>query len=252
MPLALQDQLRELFLLDKQVRGMRSRLDAAIRRTQAQQNKREQLQRQHDELAAQLKQVQVKAATLEHQASEMDGRISKAREQMNSVKSNKEYSALLVEVNTLKVDKSKVEDQALEQMNEVDTLKQRVTEMEEKIQEQSQLESMSQSEVQSARDEVGSKLDELTRERDAAAEKLPPEVRNMFNRLADAYEGEALAEIEEQDRRRMEYTCGGCYLSLPVERVNAVMTRRDEVVTCPACNRILYINQDLQAAIGSK
>lgn len=250
--MALQDQLRELFLLDKQVRGMRARLDAALSRVKAQQSKRQQLQRQHDELTAQLKQAQVKTAAFERDAAELDGRIAKSRDQMNAVKNNKEYSALLLEVNTLKVDKSKLEDQALEEMGRLDILKAQIVEIDAKLEERAKIESVSESEVQTAREEVGAKLDEATAQRDAAAARVPPDVLSTFNRLADNYDGEAMAEIEEQDRRRMEYTCGGCYLSLPVERVNAVMTRRDEVITCPACNRMLFINQELQAAIGAK
>lgn len=250
--MSLQDQLRELFNLDKQVRGMRTRLDAALSRTAAQQQKRQQLEQQRAELDRQLKAVQAKVNAYEGQLKDMDERIEKARAQMNSVRSNKEYSALLVEVNTLKVDKGKVEEQALEQMQQADAVKARIAEVDEKIAERQKLEAQSQNEVQAAREEAGARLDELTAQRDAAAEKLPPDVMKLFNRLADNYEGEAMAEVEEQSRRHREYICAGCYMELPFERVNVVMSRPDEVVTCPNCGRILYIHQDLKAAIGAK
>lgn len=250
--MALQDQLRDLYLLEKQVRGMRARLNAAISRTNALQAKRQQLQRQRDEIAEQLKQAQARVSTAEKEISEMDSRIEKARTQMNSVKSHKEYQALVVEVNTLKVDKGKVEEKALERMQEVDNLKAKLGEMEQQLADRAKLESNSLAEVQAARDEVGAKLDEVTAQRDAAAAALPRDAVVTFNRLADMHEGEAMAEIEEQDRRRKEYTCGGCYMSLPVERINAVMGRPDTIVTCPACGRILYVNEELKAAIGAK
>lgn len=251
-PVSLQEQLHALFLLDKQVRGMRARLDVALSRTKAQAGKRGQLQQQRDELAAQLKQVQAKASGFEHEANGLEERITKLRGQMNSVTSHKEYQALVVEVNTLKADKGKLEEQALEQLTQVDAIQAKIGEVDAKIAERGKLETQSQGEVDSARSEVGERLDQLTAERDAAATQLPEDIQKQFRKLADEYEGEALAEVEEQSRRHMEYTCGGCYMSIPVERVNAVMSKPNVVTTCPNCGRILYASAELKSAIGSK
>ena len=247
--MSLQDQLKELFLLDKQVRGLRTRLDAATRRATAQKTKLQQFSQQREELAAQFRQSQAHANALEAQAREKDEQITRHREQMNNVHSNKEYSALLVEVSTLKNEKSKLEDQALEQMTEVDAIKQREGELAEKIEQQEKLVAAAETEVQEAREEVGDKLEQVTAERDRAAAELPDDVRPTFERLADAYDGESLAAVEEQDRRRMEYTCGGCYISLPVEHVNSLMLKPDQLLMCPNCQRILYIAEELKTSL---
>ncbi len=55
----------------------------------------------------------------------------------------------------------------------------------------------------------------------------------------------------EEDRRRLEYTCEGCYIQLPVEAVNKLLTRPNELVICPSCGRILYINDALRDSVGS-
>ncbi|MEX0655042.1 MAG: C4-type zinc ribbon domain-containing protein [Phycisphaeraceae bacterium] len=246
----LQDHLYELFLLDQQVRGLRSRLDAGLRRHQAQQNKLEQLQQQHHELSSQLRLTQTKAQSLEKQSSDHEARITELRNRMNNVTSNKEYSALLVEVNTLKIEKGKLEDQALEQMSEVETLKQHAEEIAGKIEAQKTLLAGAEKDVAEARAEVGDRLDDVTAKRDAAAAAIPADARAVFERLADSYEGESMAEVEEANRRRMEYNCGGCYMSLPIERVNGIMMRNNELVTCPNCNRILYMNPELKSALS--
>ncbi|MEX1016103.1 MAG: C4-type zinc ribbon domain-containing protein [Phycisphaeraceae bacterium] len=246
----LQDHLYELFLLDQQVRGLRSRLDAGLRRHQAQQNKLEQLQQQHHELSSQLRLTQTKAQSLEKQAGDHEARITELRNRMNNVTSNKEYSALLVEVNTLKIEKGKLEDQALEQMSEVETLKQHAEEVAGKIEEQKTLLAGAEKDVAEARAEVGDRLDDVSAKRAAAAEAIPADARAVFERLADSYEGESMAEVEEANRRRMEYNCGGCYMSLPIERVNGIMMRNNELVTCPNCNRILYMNPELKSALS--
>jgi len=231
---------------------MSSRLNATTRRLDAQQNKLDLLKCQQAELQEQLKTYQAHASTLEKHAADMDARIDKLREQMNSVTSNKEYSAMLLEINTLKADKGKVEDDALDQMNQVDELKQQIEVFSGKIAEQQKILAGADRDVSEASSEVGARLDEAAQERDAAAEKIPPDIRTMFNRLSEQYDGESVVQIEEQDRRRMEYICGGCYMTLPVERVNSLITRPDDLCLCPNCNRILSIHEDLKQAIGAK
>jgi len=250
--LSLQEKLYDLFLLDQQVRGLRTRLDAATRRHKAQRARLEQFRQQHDELTAQYKHAQAEVSGMEKDATEANDRVTKLREQMNSVRNNKEYSAMLVEVNTLKDEKSKLEDAALEKMGSVDALKEQVATIDEKTTSQAKLVESAEAEVASAKEEVGSELEDVTAQREAAAEKIPAEIMNVFERLADHYDGETLGEIEEQDRRRREYTCGGCYMELPIERVNALMMKPDELVTCPSCNRYLFIKQELKAEIGAK
>ncbi len=248
----LQDQLYDLFLLDQQVRGLRTRLDAATRRLGAQSNKLDQLRQQQTELSDQVKHGQAEVSSLEHEASDLDERVKKLREQMNNVRNNKEYSAMLVEVNTFKDEKGKLEDQALEKMGEVDATGQRLAEVQAQVTDQVKLVELAQAEVQSSKDEVGDQLADATAKREIAADQIPSDRLAQFERLADNYDGETLGEIEEQDRRRREYTCGGCYMELPIERVNALMMKPDELVTCPSCNRFLYIKQELKAEIGAK
>jgi len=250
--MSLQEKLRRLFLLDQQVRGFQGRLDTATGRLAAQQAKLDQLNQQHDELHTQLKHTQAKASGLENQVNDVDQRIERLRQQMQMVKSNKEYSAVLIEVNTLKIDKSKLEDDALEQLNEVDRLNEASQEIQTQIGAQNKLVAGAESDVQACRADIGQELNELNAQRTEAENEVPNDTKVVFNRMADMHEGEAMATVIQESRRNMEYTCGGCYMSIPVERVNTLMTLQDQMVLCPNCSRILYLDQDLKASIGCK
>lgn len=247
----LQDQLYNYFELDQRVRAMRSRLDAATRRRDAQQRKLDQLKQAAAELDQQLKTAKAHAATLENEANAIDTRINAQRDKMNSATSNKEYSALLVEVNTLKADKSKLDDEQLESMSKADALGAEMQELDAKVEAQDKLVTNATKEVEEAKTEVGDKLKELETERDAAGDPLSDDIRKTFDRLAHTYDGEAMAEISEQDRRRMEYTCGGCFTLLPVESVNALITKTDQLTTCGTCNRILYVSAELRESLAA-
>jgi len=248
----LQDSLHALYLLDRQVRGMRSRLDNAERRRLALQGKLDQLTQQNQELTEQIKLTQTHANTLEHQAQGIEEKINDHRAKMTQVTNNKEYSALLIEVNTLKIEKDKIEEQALTHLTQIDELKERLDQVTQKMAQQQQMVNSAASEVKQHEEEVGERLAELTVERDEAAELVPPDLRSVFDRLSDNYDGEAMAVVVEEDRRRLEYTCGGCYLTIPVERVNALYTKPDKATACPNCQRILFLDQDLKAGLGTK
>lgn len=247
----LQQDLHELFLLESRVRGMRTRLDSATRRRVALQTKLDQLTQQRNELADQIKLHKARAHNLEQQSNEVEQRIAKLREQMTQVTNNKEYSALLVEVNTIKIDKGTFEEQSLDELSQVDELQAKHDAIAAQAVEQEKMVAQAASEVESHTAEVGEKLNEATAERDEAATKIPPDVLTIFNRLAASYDGEAMAEVNEENRRRMEYTCGGCYMTIPVERLNTLFTKPDETTDCPNCGRLLFVGEALKESIVS-
>ena len=250
--MTLQSKLQQLFLLDSQVRGMRRRLDAALGRQKALTAKMDQLTRQQAELTDQIKHFQAKASSLEHQASDLDQRVERLRQKMTEVTSNKEYSALLIEVNTLKLNKGQLEDQALAELAHVDELRAQWQQLAAELSEQSALLAGAGSEVQSHQSEVGQRLAEVTAERDEAAKAIPLDTRSIFDRLAASYDGQAMASVREVNRRMMEYSCEGCYMTIPVETVNALYARPNEATSCPNCGRLMFLGEELRATMGPK
>lgn len=249
--MSLQQDLRKLFLIDSQLRGLSSRLDGAVGRHARQNAKLAQLQQQRKELGEQIKQVQVTASVVEKQSLEMEARITTLREQMNSVRNNKEYSALLIEVNTLKNDKGKVEEEALTHLTKVDELKKQGEQIDAQIADQTKLVAVAEKEVTECKAELGQQLDDLKRQREAAAAAINPEALTIFNKVANRYDGESMAAVFEENRRTMEYSCAGCYIGLPVERLNRLMRKPDEVICCPSCGRILFLEEELRATFTS-
>ena len=250
--MSVQDQLTQLYRFDQQIRGLRSRVDSATRRLAAQRAKLDQYQRQASELHDQLLQAKATAANLASDAQATQDRVEKVRQTMATVRSNKEYSALLVEVNTLKIEQEKIQDKELEQMVRVEEIEGRHKEVQDKASEQGRLVDLAQNEVKEGEAEIADQLEELEKQRDAAADPIDAETLSTYRKLIDDYEGEALAEVEEQDRRRMEYTCGACFMSLPIQVVNAALTTRDKPVVCPSCQRILTVNRELKEALIPK
>jgi uncharacterized protein len=87
-------------------------------------------------------------------------------------------------------------------------------------------------------------IKEIQAEWSQASQTVPSEPLGLFNRVADTYDGEAMAVIERQEGRTGTYTCGGCFMGIPAESVNILMTK-DDIIRCPNCTRILVLG-DMQ------
>ena len=173
-----------------------------------------------------------------------EDRVSKLRTSLNTARTNKEYAAILTQMNTLKADNSRVEDDALQVMQQVEQIQGDA----EKVQAEAEVEEHRLVEIrQSSQAEVerlNGMLADLLAKRDQAAGAVEPEALAAFNRVAERYDGEAMAEIEIQGRKPpYSYVCGGCYMALNAEHANALRVR-DEIRTCDTCGRILHIATD--------
>lgn len=245
------EALHELFLVDQQVRGLQSRLDSSAAHLRAQTGKLDTLNKRLVELSEQHRQAQASETNLENEVKAAEQRIDKLREQMNSAKTNKEYSAFLVEVNTLKSDKSKIEERALALLGEAEKLSARMDELKEQVVEQEKVQALAEQELAARKQEVGEDLERLKAQRSSAASKVPDDALAVFEKLADDTDGEPMAPVEQDDPRRMEYNCGGCFMSIPVEVVNRLATQ-DQIVRCTSCGRILYLAKTMREAMGMK
>ena len=70
------------------------------------------------------------------------------------------------------------------------------------------------------------------------------DIIEQFNRLAERYDGEAMASITKPHPRREEYSCSACNMDIVPDIYNRLHSR-DAVVHCPSCRRMLFIPDDL-------
>lgn len=242
--------LVKLFRADQALREGQSRLDAAARNVRVQDRRVNDLAEKLKLAQARLKEQQARSGGLDLDLKTRDAHIEKLRTQQQTAKNNKEYQAFLVEINTAKVDRNKIEDEAMRVLEAVEREQNEVGAMQAQLQAEQQ-------KLQTLRQESGAtiahlqaEVDALRPARDAAAEAVPAKGRDAFERLADRYDGEAMSALAKPDRRREEYICTACNMSLVINVYNKLHSR-DELVFCPSCGRILYIPEDLppEAAI---
>ena len=235
------DALHQLQTIERQLAHVRDRLKTRRSAVASQERRIEQFradwQGLHDKGLTRRKD----ADRLELDLKGREDQVSRLRGQLNTVKTNKEYAAILTQINTLKADNARIEEEALKIMQEVDAIKAEA----EKVDVQIETEQKRLGEIQQNNAEEIKRLDammqELTAQRTEAAKAVPSEALASFDRIASSYDGNAMAVIEVQGKKPpYEYTCGGCFMSLNAEHANALRTR-DEIRHCDNCGRILYM-----------
>jgi uncharacterized protein len=236
--------LVKLYQADQQLRAAQSRLDAASRDVRIQQRRVDDLSERLRLAQSQLMEARSQQGQIELDLKSRDTHIDKLRTQQQNAKNNKEYQAFLVEINTEKLDKNKVEDELIRLMEQVEKSQKEVADL------STQLES-ERARLLATQQQIGDKLATLKEDiealklpREEAAAAVPDKARDIFERLAEHHEGEALSAMGKPDRRREEYVCTACNMELVTDVYNKLHSR-DELLFCPSCRRILYIPEDL-------
>ncbi|CAN5525363.1 hypothetical protein BH09PLA1_BH09PLA1_23210 [soil metagenome] len=239
------------FHADQEMREAQAKLDAASKDVRVQERRMNDLAERHRLAQQSLRESQSKAGQLELDLKSRDAHIEKLRKQQQDARNNKEYQTFLIEINTGKVDRNKVEDETMKLLEQVERGNQELAELATQLEaEKSKLASMKEA-VHSKLATIQAEIDAIKPKVEAAGSQVPPKAREMFDRMSDRFDGEAMSAISKPDRRREEYVCTACNMDLVVDVYNKLHSR-DELVFCPSCRRILYIPDDLPPEVAIK
>jgi predicted nucleic acid-binding Zn-ribbon protein len=244
--------LVKLFRADQALRDAQERLDAASKNVRVQERRVNDLTEKLKLAQTTLREAQSRAKQLELDQASRDTHIDKLRTQQQVAKNHKEYQAFLIEINTQKVDRAKVEEEQLKIEEALDKARAEVDALSAQSEaERARLTSMKQ-QIGETLASHHAEVDSLRPAREAAAAAIPARMRETFERLAEHHDGEAMSALSKPDRRKEEYLCTTCNMELARDVYNKLHSR-DDIIYCPSCRRILYIPDDLppEEAIGT-
>lgn len=238
----LLDGLVKLQEVENRLRAIQSKVNRCKKAVIFQENQLRQLQSSLAARQEEIKLTRIQSDRLEVDLKSKDEYIAKMRAALNMAKSNKEYAAILTELNTAKADNTKLETQILELMKTVETDQAECEELQkqidQKITDLEELRKNSQAQV----DELQKDVDVIQTEWDQAAADTPKDILDIFKRVAESYDGEAIAHIEKQNERTGVFSCSGCFMRVPDEIANKLLTN-DEIIRCSNCTRILVMTE---------
>lgn len=160
--------------------------------------------------------------------------VGRYRSQQNTAKTNEEYAALKRQIEALERKNDDLEDKALLAYEKLDELARREKELLAAREKDRVTLAREQEEVDAETAKLGAEIEALEAERGQILRRLIPEFTRIYERLLERFGGRALATVEGKK-------CQGCFLDLPTQKLCAVHAG-NEVVHCPQCNRILYLD----------
>jgi predicted nucleic acid-binding Zn-ribbon protein len=234
--------LMKLQSVENRLRAEKAKLNRCRRNVIIQENLIRNLQNALEAKKEEVQLTKVQFDRLELELKSREETIAKLRTSLNSAKTNKEYAALLTQLNTTKADNSKIENQSLDLLKDIEVDEAECKDILKQIEEQKQTLDQTRKESESLAAKYETNIDDIQAEWNQIAKDVPRNPLEIFKRVAESYDGQAVALVEQQEGRVGTYSCGGCFMGVPAESVNMLMTK-DDIIRCPNCTRILVIDE---------
>jgi len=227
--------------VENRLRAAKAKLTRCRRNVVIQENQLRTLTNSLEAKKEEINLTKVQVDRLELELKSADEEIAKLRASLNAAKTNKEYAVVLTQLNTTKADNSKIESQILDLMKDIEADEAECRQISEQIDEQKKKLEHIRQESEALATRYEAEIEDIQRQWDEAAGIVPVEPLRIFKRVAETYDGEALAVVEYQAGKTETYTCGGCFMGITAETINLLMTK-DDIIRCPNCTRILVLS----------
>lgn len=175
--------------------------------------------------------IQLERKAKEGEVSANEEIIKKHNIQLYSLKSNKEYTAMIKEIDDLKQKNKGLEDAVLELMEKSEQYK---LVMKEKEKEVKTAEEVFKKEEEKNKNEIAKVEAHLALEKETREEqkkKVDPVLYQSYEKISQSKHGTGIVAI-------VDNSCGGCHINLPPQIINEVKMRK--VIFCGSCARLLY------------
>ena len=182
-----------------------------------------------------LKELEIELHKREVQIAEVNNKVNKYKDQLFLVTNNKQYDALMLEIDHMKDQRSNFEKESIDFLVEKESLTESVDSME------SELGDLSE-DLSSRRTKLEVAISESADEKRSLEEKRAKEVRgidinivSVYDRVIGARDGLAVVNLSDS-------ACGGCGARIPAQRITEVRAKTT-IHRCDACGRFIY-NQE--------
>jgi uncharacterized protein len=169
---------------------------------------------------------------IEKDLAAVQGRLSKYKNQLMEVKTNKEYQAMQKEMSVAEQEISDFETRMLERMEEADALAIELKAVQTALTSAQAEITRDRAALEHERTTVDDDLKRVSEERARTAALVGAELLALFDRVAHGRRGVAMAEARDG-------LCTVCHVRLRPQVFNQAR-RNTDIVQCDSCTRILY------------
>jgi predicted nucleic acid-binding Zn-ribbon protein len=227
------EKLLELQIADKEIRRLRDEVAALPKRVAVIEQKLAGTKAHLEKVRTAAKADEANRKKFEANIKDLQGKISKYRDQSLDVKTNDQYKALLHEIQFAEQEIRLNEDRILEVMVNVDAREKDVKAAEAELKVETAEIETEKEDARKVTAEDQTKLAEWNAKRDALRHEISEDTLRQYDRVAK-FRGSGLAEVREQK-------CMGCQVMLRPQTYNEVKNG-EKIMVCESCQRIVYYN----------
>jgi predicted nucleic acid-binding Zn-ribbon protein len=200
--------------------------------------KREIVESEHKftETSEALSKDKVEQREVELELTERQDKLKKLQERMMAIKTNKEYDALVSEIDQIKERINDLENRDMELMEAIEQYEKELEGLEGQMEGIKKLNTEQISSLQAQIDSVGSKIRDKEQERKDVVGRVNQRVLRAYNRIRKGKGGAAVVAVKKR-------ACGACYKALPPQKIQEIKLGH-RIITCDSCGRMLIWTDD--------
>jgi predicted nucleic acid-binding Zn-ribbon protein len=185
----------------------------------------------YDELVKKSEKLKSDQKMYESEVSASKNQLKKYEDQLYQVKTNKEYDAISLEIDTKKMEIEGLENRIMSSMEEDEQIASQLSEIMEEVQNlETQFEEYQQ-ELEEISQQTQAEENKLLSKRAEIVKQIEPRLVKQFERISEAKVGIAVASIKKA-------SCSGCFSAIPAQKIVEVR-ELNRLHTCENCGRIL-------------
>jgi len=224
--------LIQLHFLDQQIAALHQTLSKIPFQIQEVDKKLERFHKNIQDRQNLISENQKARKELEGDVALIETKRKRYQEQLDTVKTNKEYTGLQHEIETVNAAIRQVEDQILAKMEEAEHLKVLLNEAQKAKEKEESTLLVEKKVIQAEADNLQSQLDVLKEKRNGWVVQVLPDIMETYERTAGKRRGIAMAEARDE-------LCTECQMRIRPQLFQEIR-RNDTIITCESCNRILF------------
>jgi hypothetical protein len=222
------------------------KIDGAIRARQEEKKKLPELlaalERKSDANKAELDNVREALETAQKSKRDRDRtleegaqKVEKLKSRTPDIKTNKEYTALLKEIETVEQENKTIEDDILKLMEKIDAATAEIKNAEGRSAQEAAAIDAERKQLEENMAKLEGELAADGRARDEIASRIDAALLAKYQKRYVAQGGRVVVEVRGE-------SCSGCFMSIPPQ-IFVNVKKNAEIITCPNCQRILYFKE---------
>jgi uncharacterized protein len=193
----------------------------------------EQNKRKHDEL-------KTRRTENENKIKKISEGMVKTKERLLEVKNNKEYQAMLKEIETAERARNDIESQVITILEELDKLSVLVKKDEETLTQAVENHEQEKKIIEDDLKTIDAEAIDLAQKYDDLKKDIPADLLAQYERVKKRSKGIGVISVWKE-------VCNGCHMNIPPQLYNELQ-KSNELLSCPNCHRIMYYeNQEKPA-----